>query len=107
MPSFRDFGGSRFQSAEKFTQKTIKGKILECGPETIEPKDGESTTVLAIRINNHDKLFRVNVTNGEALAKKWGENYEKWIGKFVEITTVNTKMSGKAVKGFAMKPIGK
>lgn len=107
MPSFRDFAGSRFEAAERFGSKTIKGKIIECGPETVEGKDHESSTVLAIRLNNHDKLFRVNITNGERLATKWGDNYEKWISRIVQIRTINVQMGGKTVKGFEMTPVGK
>jgi hypothetical protein len=107
MASWRDFGGSKLQSADKFNKKSIKGKIIECGPETVESKDGESNTVLALRLNNHDKMFRVNVGCGESLSKKFGDDYEKWIGKMIEIKVINTAMAGKPCKGFSMTPIGK
>jgi hypothetical protein len=107
MASWRDLIGSKFQTAENFTKKSIKGKIISCGPETVDDKDGGSRTDLFLKLNNHEKMFRVNVGNAESLSAKFGEDYEKWIGKLIEISVVPTQMAGKPCKGFKMKPLGK
>jgi hypothetical protein len=106
MASFRDFIGGKYQAAKNFSQKKIKGKITKAGPESITDRDGDENTQIIIYLNNWDKGFSMGVGNCERLAKKWGEDVDKWVGKIVELKVVDKEAFGEPCKGFEATPIG-
>ena len=107
MPSFRDVVGSKFQAAKDFDKRNFKGKIIEVKREKQDHDDDDSDSRLIMKLNNHSKWFQLNVGNCESFAEKWGDDYEKWVGKTVIINTVARTMQGKPCRGFEMKPDSK
>jgi len=105
MPSIDQFLNNKFMNAKDLKGKTITGKILECLPESGKGSRGDYT-VLAIRLNSHEKLFRVNVTNMKALADVWGKDYTKWAGHSVKITTELVSYQGEMVDGLKIISLG-
>lgn len=106
MASWREFFGGNYLTAEKFGNKKLKSKIIAISPETISAKGKEDQTKLVAELNNLPQKLSLNKTNCEILSAKFGDNYEKWVGKMIEIYTDWTQFEGKKVKGLFVRPLG-
>ncbi len=107
MASWKEFYGGQYLTAEQLGKRKIIGKILECGPETIiNAKSKSEGTKIVIAITHCDKKIALNKGNVEALDSKFGEDYKKWIGKNVSVTTDWTTYQGEKCRGIVVSPLG-
>ena len=107
MASWQDFYGTGYLSAKALGKKKIRGKILAVYPETTKVGGKDEKTQLCLEVAGEDAKVLLNKTNATALGAAWGDNFNKWIGKTVEIKTGPTTYAGKAVPGLFVTPVGK
>lgn len=104
MPSYKDFYGSKTLSATSLGSRKLRGKILAVGPETMEGKNGKESTKLCLTVAGEEKLVPLNSTNAQRVGAKFGDNYEKWKGRTVQVTTQKVTMGDKEVDGLLVSP---
>lgn len=107
MPSFRQFYGSKNVNVEWLAGRTLKGKILSIAPETLKATDGRENTRLVATVQGVEKLVAFNATASKAFAKKYGDDYDKWVGKAVKLSPGTTMFNGKEVDCVVVQPDGK
>lgn len=107
MPSFRQFYGSKNVNAKWLAGRILKGKILSVEPETLTAPDKTENTKLVATVQGIDKKVVFNATACDAMAKKFGEDYSKWIGKTIKLSPGVTQMNGEAKDCVVVTPEGK
>jgi hypothetical protein len=105
MATWKDFYGSNYISSKTLKGGKIKGKILAVNPETMTGTSGKEATRLCCTLQGQDKLLPLNATNAEAMAKKYGDNYDKWKGRTVEVSTTKRTFAGNEVDGLLVRPL--
>lgn len=101
-----DFYSGDFVTAEQLGHRKIKGKIVSCVPETRKFQGKDEATALEIEVSTLDGILRLNKTNARRLAKAYGDDPKKWVGKIIEVYAEDTQYMGEATKGVRVKPIG-
>lgn len=107
MPSFKDIYRTPLLSAQRLGKEKIQGPIESIAIETVKGTKGEEQTKLVVEMSNGDVRIALNKGNAQLLAKKWGDDYEKWVGKVVKVATHKTQYMGKEVDGLLLEPVGK
>jgi hypothetical protein len=87
-----------FQTHKGSTKATI---------EEVDQKSGigKDAMILAIRINIDDTWLRVNKTNALRLAKRFGDDVDKWIGKNVLISQDQVLFKGELTPSMKIEPV--
>lgn len=83
-------------------------KILDEGSvSTIKTPEGELKKVInfSVQINNEDRIFTPNKTNGKLLEDIWGKNTKEWVGKCFEIELVKMLIFGKMQQTITINPL--
>lgn len=62
---------------------------------------------LVALLKKNEMFCNLNSNSCQLLEKKWGEDYENWVGKKVIITVEMVKFSNGQVKAIMVKPDGK
>jgi len=92
MPNWQDYVGGNIAKAKDYAGKNKKGKIVSMELIEVKGKDNTQQTRLCAMVGGIDKAIPFNRTACEAFAKKYGDDYNKWLNKPI---TVNSKDTGK------------
>ena len=104
MPSFKDIYRTPLLSAKTLGKKTITGPIESVNVEPVKGQSGETQTKIVIEMCGGDIRIALNKGNAINLGKVLGEDYEKWVGKRVKVTTHPTQFMGQPVDGLLVEP---
>ena len=107
MVNAKDFFSGNFLKADD-----CKGgeevEILDEGEITeIKTPEGKVKSVMNIqvKINNQEKTFTPNKSNGNILVEAFGEDTEKWIGKRFKIELAKVRVFGEMKKSIVVEPL--
>jgi hypothetical protein len=103
MGSWRKAAGPRMLKAADVGQKPVKGTIVEVGVHTMKSKNGHTEEKVYIVVDKLPKAIGLNRTNGDYLAKEFGDDFDKWAGKKVEVYTEDTLYQGSPCKGIRVR----
>lgn len=105
MPSFKEMYKPALLSAKTLAKKTLTLTIEDIKPETIKSNSGADKESLIIEADDGAIRISLNKTNGNILAKAWGDDYAEWVGKKVKVTTQKTQFMGTPCDGILLTPI--
>lgn len=107
MRNWKEFFKNFPKSAKRLWEigeKKFIGKIVEVDMKPIT-RDGDES--LCITLDYNDFCLHINKTNAEAIAKRFGDDVDKWEGKKVQVEVIDTKYAGNNVKGLKVTPLTK
>lgn len=104
MANYRDFYRTPLLSAKNLKEKGNKlvGVIESIQPETIKDGKGKESVKLVIEMDDGDVRISLNKTNVVALASVLGDDFEKWVGAKIEVTTKPTTYMGENTLGLSI-----
>jgi hypothetical protein len=107
MPSWKDlYGSNKFLNLKQLGSKTLIGAI-----ELIEPHQstfkGKEQTRLRMQISGYDGWISLNAESCRHLEKAYGDDYEEWIGKKVQIRRGSVPFGEGNVPAAVVTPISK
>jgi len=105
--SWKQFYGGNYMSAKVFGNRKLKAKIEAVDDEDVGQKGKQGRHQVVLTLAGESRKYPLNKTNIEALDKAWGEDFDKWVGKTVEVSTTDRTYEGNAVKGLLIKPVKK
>ena len=75
--------------------KPVEAEIT--GQAVEEDQDGEEGIILTL--SGLEKRLRCNATNARELAKRFGDDSEKWVGKTITLASVPTTFGNEQTRG--------
>lgn len=104
MQSVKDLYRPACLSAKNLKNKKIKGKIEAVYVETMGKGKDKEKDKLVIEIEQGETRIALNKTNAVVLAKAFGDDYSKWVGKPIIVQTMETTYMGDPVLGLQVIP---
>lgn len=105
MPSWRKFAGGKTLTAKALKGRKVTGKVEDCTVETLRSPEGIEKETVCLKVEGEARLVPMNSTNCTNLEEVYGEDFNNWIGKPVEVSTHKTKYMGKPVDGLLVLPM--
>jgi hypothetical protein len=107
MANAKDFFSGNYLKAEDCKGGEIC-EILDEGEITeIQTPEGKTKSVMnfQIKINDGEKTFTPNKSNGNILVEAFGEDTEQWVGKKFKIEMTKVRVFGKVKPSILVVPI--
>ena len=99
-----EFFPSKWLSAESFGDKKVVTKIKSVSTESLQ-SDEDKKLVLFFEDENLTKGMILNRTNFSRLKEELGAETDHWIGRYVELYTIQTDFRGKEVPALRLKVV--
>lgn len=96
---------SPYLKAEDIGSTRVTGTITEIGPEPFRQPGKGDQLKLVMRTDAHRKLIVVNKTNATILLCAFGDDWQLWAGRRVEIYTEPRLVNGSIKPGLALRPV--
>lgn len=104
MASIRDYYGAQYMNSERLAGKTLTGVITEVEASTLRNRDGVVQKRIVLTITNTKFKISLNKTNALNLAAKYGEDFDTWEGKKVQIRPCKRQFGSKDVDAIEVLP---
>ena len=105
MGSWRKAAGPRLMKAKDIGVKPVRCTITEVGTHTLRSKNGSAEEKVYIAVDKFPKALGLNKTNGDELAKLFGDDFDNWPGQKIELYLEDTQFNGDACKGIRIRGV--
>lgn len=105
MASAEELYASPYLSAKDLGNGETHSEITEAGVELFGRQGEKRKPKITMRVAAFRKSIVLNKTNASALAKEFGDDYEKWPGHRVRIKAEHVEMQGMLVLGIQILPL--
>lgn len=102
MPTVQDVYGSSgtYLSAKSVKDKQLVGKPLTIKDAKVEKiKETDENVKLILDFEENSFRLPLNKTNAMILSESFGEDYEKWAGKKLQLLITKRQFQGQLVDG--------
>ena len=79
-------------------------EITNTGIQTIKNKSGKDENVPVILFNNAPPMV-LNITNTKTIASLYGDLYDQWIGKSIQVYATKVKAFGAVTMALRVRPV--
>lgn len=79
-------------------------QIHDTGIQTIKNKAGKDETVPVILFNNAPPMV-LNITNTKTIASLYGDLYNNWVGKSIQVYATKVKAFGQVTTALRVRPV--
>lgn len=79
-------------------------QIHDTGIQTIKNKAGKDETVPVILFNNAPPMV-LNITNTKTIASLYGDLYDNWVGKSIQVYATKVKAFGAVTTALRVRPV--
>ena len=105
MASAKKFLGNKCMTNKKFLTKAKTGTKLKVAEVAEKEDQYNNDEILGIRFKEFEGWLRLNATNLEQLAGKFGDDTDDWAGKTVMVTSVLKEVDGKEHQQVILSPM--
>jgi hypothetical protein len=95
---------SKFLKADDLKGRAIKVEISNAKVEPMT-QDPNGDRKLVIYFKGKEKGMALNKTNFNVLASNFGSDSDEWIGKIIEVFSMDVEYQGKLVPGLRLRVI--
>ena len=79
-------------------------EIINTGIQTIKNKAGKDENVPVILFNNAPPMV-LNITNTKTIASLYGDLYNQWVGKSIQVYATKVKAFGAVTTALRVRPV--